>query len=547
MNNFYFRGPLPLGSPLYKGRTADLEKLIRWCEGEPRHYGIVFGARQSGKSSLLLRLEERLTNSRVVCRTDFEYLSNAAPARIFSALAQGFSCALEGSNRELEIRDALQLGDYLCGLLEAHPSTRIVLLVEELGALPKPSRLVLANALRAIFNDRVRPTRRALNRLMVIVAGNTELYDLTYTEVSPFANICESHYLNDLSQSEAEELICDGLAEYGLQEFELQAAGRQIYDVAHGFPYLTHRLGHVLAEALDGGVAINSEIIRLGMNDMIMGDDSLIRHLERSLIEKNLFSAAQMLLKESPRFDRHDEQMALLELAGFIRPENGRWVVRNQLFAHAVEHWLKDFNIPEFEPLRTSLVRILNRGDSPVGAGFLVDGNRILTCGHVITDALGVNQSSVMKLHIPIDFPLLLPGEKFFAHTVKIQEYKPGDAKDIAILEMDNDLPSGAKPLRFSGMQSQWNQTFRVMGFPQGRKEGVWATGELRGKIADGRIQLEDTKNTGYPIAPGFSGSPVWNETSKSIVGMVVATDTDKNIKAAFIIPAHMLLDFLNN
>jgi hypothetical protein len=87
-----------------------------------------------------------------------------------------------------------------------------------------------------------------------------------------------------------------------------------------------------------------------------------------------------------------------------------------------------------------------------------------------------------------------------------------------------------------------WEHTFRTIGFSI--PEGVWASGVLRGKNAEGWIQIEDTKNTGYSIQPGFSGAPIWDDNLQAVVGMVVAADKNTNVKAAFCIPCELLLSW---
>ncbi len=58
---------------------------------------------------------------------------------------------------------------------------------------------------------------------------------------------------------------------------------------------------------------------------------------------------------------------------------------------------------------------------------------------------------------------------------------------------------------------------------------------------------IEDTTETGYLIAPGFSGGPVWDDALGGVVGMIVAADTDERIKAAFLIPTDVLAETLPN
>jgi hypothetical protein len=65
--------------------------------------------------------------------------------------------------------------------------------------------------------------------------------------------------------------------------------------------------------------------------------------------------------------------------------------------------------------LHNSLVRILTADGIPVGVGFLAAENLILTCAHVIAQAIGSEDS------IHFDLPLLAPGESFSGRVSFLQ------------------------------------------------------------------------------------------------------------------------------
>jgi len=79
------------------------------------------------------------------------------------------------------------------------------------------------------------------------------------------------------------------------------------------------------------------------------------------------------------------------------------------------------------------------------------------------------------------------------------------------------------------------------LGFPDGHPDGVYASGVLRGRQATGWIQIEDVKETGYRVEPGFRGTPVWDERLKGVVGMAVAAGTRPEVRVACTIPADVL------
>jgi hypothetical protein len=196
-------------------------------------------------------------------------------------------------------------------------------------------------------------------------------------------------------------------------------------------------------------------------------------------------------------------------------------------------------------PLDLSIIRVYDQSNRVIGASFLVDDIRALTCAHVIQDALGISGAVDLtsQLTVKVDFPLLSQQKTCYARV----SFLDLDA-DIAGLELTGDPPIGAQPVRLVISEGDlWDHNFRAFGFSM--VGGVWASGALRGKNADGWIQIEDTKSTGYNIQPGFSGAPVWDEQLSAVVGMVVAADKNINVKAAFCIPCELLVqwDVLKN
>jgi len=178
--------------------------------------------------------------------------------------------------------------------------------------------------------------------------------------------------------------------------------------------------------------------------------------------------------------------------------------------------------------LEKAIVRIYGPTGGIVGVGFLAAPDTLLTCCHVVGEAVEVT----------LDFPLLAAGRKRVAQVVH------SDAeRDVAVLRLE-DPPPGAEPIRLVTSQETWGHPFRAFGFPKGHPGGVWAKGELRGPIGDtGWVQIEDVGQTGYFVRPGFSGTPVWDDEVNGVVGMAVAADLTPGVRAAFCIPAEQLLD----
>ncbi|NET61425.1 MAG: AAA family ATPase [Symploca sp. SIO2E6] len=196
--------------------------------------------------------------------------------------------------------------------------------------------------------------------------------------------------------------------------------------------------------------------------------------------------------------------------------------------------------------LEPSVVRIYASSGKVVGAGFLVSPQHILTCSHVIGFALGIRADSVQMptTEVSLDFPRVAPEEKLKAKVIFWLPVNPQESvEDIAALELTSPLPEAAQPSRLVTAEDLWGHDFRVLGFPEGKSNGAWASGKFRGRIANGWVQLEDTKQSGYRLEEGFSGAPVWDEELQGVAGMAVAAEKQRTeAKAAFVIPANVLV-----
>ncbi|MEH2456164.1 nSTAND1 domain-containing NTPase [Nostoc sp.] len=199
-------------------------------------------------------------------------------------------------------------------------------------------------------------------------------------------------------------------------------------------------------------------------------------------------------------------------------------------------------------PLELSIVRIYSNGNKGkvIGAGFLVSQKYILTCAHVIANALGLSRTTAQMpdAEITLDFPLVAAKQLFQAKVVFWLPVNPDMAvEDIAGLELKHSAPDQALVAPLITSDDWAGHPFRVLGFPGGQPDGVWATGVLRGRTAKGWVQLEDVKQPGYKLEPGFSGAPIWDGELQGIAGIAVAVDINRpEAKVGFMIPTQMLV-----
>jgi hypothetical protein len=195
------------------------------------------------------------------------------------------------------------------------------------------------------------------------------------------------------------------------------------------------------------------------------------------------------------------------------------------------------------ESIESSLVRIHSADGHVVGAGFLVGERHILTCAHVISQALDLTDTPVdpPPEAVSLDFPYIPPHTLITARVVLWCPPLPDGSGDLAGLELEHEPPTGAGRVRFASIEDVWKHDFSVFGFPEGHDDGVWATGRLLRRQATNWIQIEDIKAQGFAVGSGFSGAPVWDEQLQGVVGMVVAASRPADTKTAFVIPSDVL------
>src|SRR5205809_2759373 len=197
-------------------------------------------------------------------------------------------------------------------------------------------------------------------------------------------------------------------------------------------------------------------------------------------------------------------------------------------------------------PHASYVVCIRKENADVVGTGFLVDEQYILTCAHVVAEALEWSRGefspdSPQEL-VHLNFPLLDRNTILKARVVFWQPAREDwSGGDIAGLQLMTDAPVGAEAARFALAEDVWDHDFRAFGFPNGQDNGVWATGRLLDRQASNWIQIEDNKTGGFAVIPGFSGGAVWDEQLGGVVGMVVAAVVQPETRVAFVIPLDVL------
>ena len=111
---------------------------------------------------------------------------------------------------------------------------------------------------------------------------------------------------------------------------------------------------------------------------------------------------------------------------------------------------------------QTSIARLRDNAGNIVGAGFLVGERQILTCAHIVEQALSLPSDTVEapQNKVQLDFPFM-GASMFIAHVVIWQPTRPDGSGDVAGLVLDGDLPSGSHFLSLVVAEDVWGTLFQ--------------------------------------------------------------------------------------
>ena|GEM_PF-484191 len=196
--------------------------------------------------------------------------------------------------------------------------------------------------------------------------------------------------------------------------------------------------------------------------------------------------------------------------------------------------------------LESSIVRIFNQRNIVIGAGFLISDRHVVTCAHVVAEALGLplNHPKQPSGEIALDFPLIALGHQIDAKAVfwlpiRSESSQPDGDEDLAVLEITIGLPSGCGPASLTRENAVVGAVCETMSFPTGHDKGKPASGIICRGIGGGCQILRAVDEIGSFVREGFSGAPVWS--GQAVVGMIVRTNKDE--KEAYLIPGSLLIE----
>lgn len=168
------------------------------------------------------------------------------------------------------------------------------------------------------------------------------------------------------------------------------------------------------------------------------------------------------------------------------------------------------------------------RDGAPNGVGVLVTDRHVITCAHVLVPQ-GRKEPPDGPVHVRFQHAA---AEDLVPAVVAEGGWHPQDSRnwtgDVAVLELRGPLPPEAHPAPLVSTEGgTWGHAFHAYGYPEGTHKwgGVSTDGRCVGPAETEWIQLQAGSELGQEIAPGFSGSPVWDMTLEGVIGIVVTRD----------------------
>lgn len=217
---------------------------------------------------------------------------------------------------------------------------------------------------------------------------------------------------------------------------------------------------------------------------------------------------------------------------------------------------MNNSNILEFEE---ALVRILDDKEQTIGAGLLIDAQRglIATCYHVVTGDqsdkpvdIDLPQYVLFSFHIEEINSSNKSGESLTRKAEILRPWLPFSKGDIIILNYSGEIPEIVKshPIGESTSLSTRDRYFST-GFPERGVNSISSRGTIFPNLSKSPFGfdvklLTDEDGT---IINGFSGAPVYNESTGNIIGLISwiflpDKKTGRYTKTAAIIPSELIL-----
>jgi hypothetical protein len=179
-----------------------------------------------------------------------------------------------------------------------------------------------------------------------------------------------------------------------------------------------------------------------------------------------------------------------------------------------------------------------------VGLAIALDRRRLVTCAHVVNQALGRKPDDERSRPDPqhrylwLDFLFVRCDRRArVVIWVPRSDGKPFEARDVAVLEVEEDLAAAVQFPRL--VQAGGRPAVEMFSAPDHLSPPSYVVGELGGPIGE-ELQVHVKRDSAVPVQPGFSGGPIWRPDTGEVIGMVHGRSPSKG-RIVYGVPADVI------
>lgn len=164
----------------------------------------------------------------------------------------------------------------------------------------------------------------------------------------------------------------------------------------------------------------------------------------------------------------------------------------------------------------------------PVGVGFVAGQMHVITCAHVVADALGDSKLALVARPpadaIVVDFPALATPTGKDTRSAIVVGWSPmyGEAPDdVAVLRVESAVSPAIRSVEI-GAQYALDDRVLAYGVGDHLPDGRFVEAKVIARLPGPLIQIT-SDNLDLALRKGCSGAAAWNLTRGGVVGMVSA------------------------
>ncbi|NEA58340.1 AAA family ATPase [Streptomyces sp. SID13666] len=193
--------------------------------------------------------------------------------------------------------------------------------------------------------------------------------------------------------------------------------------------------------------------------------------------------------------------------------------------------------------------------EGPVGIGFMVGPNQVVTCAHVVNAALRREKDDrsrpAVGARVQVEFVLLGDTEGGPVRNCRVDAWDPpagggAQGRDVAglVIVGGDTVPVGAGAARLLDARAGvfGDGQVSVFGYPSApsrEANGAWSSCILRGSVGGGLLQLDSGSESALRAQPGYSGAPVITQDrwGDAVVGMLAIASRGGATGDAYAVP----------